>query len=48
MKESVLSLYKTTIQHRIFYFQIAPKYQISFMTNPINIILGIWLLGYGI
>ena len=39
MKEFVLSLNKTTKQHRISYFQIAPKYKKS-MTNPLNIIFG--------
>ena len=51
MKESVLSLKEKSTQHWFSCFQIACKYQHSFMTNPLNNYLDdicIGLLGYNI
>ena len=51
IKESVLSLKENTTQPWFPNFQITCKFYLSFMTDPINIILndlGISLLGYRI
>ena len=37
MKDSVLCLKEKTTQHWFSYFQIAHKYQTSFMSDPLNI-----------
>ena len=39
MKESVLSFEEKTTQPWLTYFQIAGKYQNSFKTNQLNIII---------
>ena len=43
MKVLVLSLKEKTTQHWFSYFQIACKYLKSFMTNPLNISLTIFV-----
>ena len=46
MRESVLSLKDENNTTWFSYHHIARKYYEYFMTDPLNIIFGIWLLGY--